>query len=322
MWECALFSLDYEPMVQNAVGYAELPLAAVVTFECVARHLRFARAAEELRVTPTAVSKTVAQLEAQLGVRLLNRTTRSVSLTEAGSRLLDSAGPALAALTRGIEDARSTANVAAGPLRISTSYVAYSMLFEPHLRGFLASHPHVTPEFSIDSAPADLVESGFDVGVRPGQAVKQDMVAVPLGPVQKLVVVGAPSYLARSGRPKQPQELLNHDCIRQRFSRGSRFLEWTLRAGKSRITLDVQGKLVLDDMRSVLGAAREGNGLAYLFEQFAAHELASGALERVLPSHDLIREAFFLYYPSRRQLPLKLRVFVDWFRQRNEPSTK
>jgi len=306
-------------MEHNPLTLAELPLSAVATFECVARHLRFARAAEELRVTPTAVSKTIAQLEELLGVRLLNRTTRSVSLTDAGQRLVAAAAPALGALARGIEDARSSSDVPAGTVRVNTSYVAYATLFEHHLQGFLAAYPRVVVEFSIDNSPTDIVDRGFDFGVRPGRGVKQDMVAVALGPVQKLVVVGAPSYLARAGRPSAPADLLSHVCIRQRLSNGGRFLEWTLRAGKERQTFDVSGPLILDDMRSVLGSAREGNGLAYVFEQFAARDLASGALERVLPDRDLIREAFFLYYPSREQLPPKLRVFIDWFRDKNEP---
>jgi DNA-binding transcriptional LysR family regulator len=295
-------------------------LAAVVTFESVARHLRFARAATELRVTPTAVSKTIAQLEEHLGVRLLNRTTRSVSLTEAGARLLDTAGPALSALKSGFEQARTTGDTPAGVLRVNTSYVAFTMLFEPYLRGFLTAYPRVATEFSIDSAPSDIVLRGCDAGVRPGRAVQHDMIAVAIGPLQRLVVVGAPSYLARAGRPKQLKDLLDHTCIRQRLSTGGRFLEWTLRAGKERATLDVNGPLVLDDMRSVLGAAREGNGLAYLFEQFAARDLDAGLLERVLPAHTLVREAFFLYYPSRHKLPPKLRVFIDWFREKNGPA--
>jgi DNA-binding transcriptional LysR family regulator len=298
---------------------SDLPLNALVTFECVARHLRFARAATELRVTPTAVSKTIALLEEQIGVRLLNRTTRSVALTEAGAHLLEVAAPALSALERGVEEARTTSDVPAGVVRVSISYVAFATLFEPHLRGFLAKYPRVMPEFSIDSAPHDIVARGYDAGVRPGRAVQQDMVAVPIGPVQRLVVVAAPSYLARKGRPHAPRDILSHACIRQRLSPQGRFLEWTLRAGKERITLEVKGPLVLDDMRAVLGSAREGNGLAYVFEELARPDLESGKLERLLPSHALVREAFFLYYTSRRNLPSKLRVFADWFRQRNEP---
>jgi DNA-binding transcriptional LysR family regulator len=309
-------------MVHNPLGPSELPLPALATFERVARHLHFARAAEELRVTPTAVSKSIAQLEALLGARLLNRTTRSVSLTDAGKQLLAATAPALAALARGVEDVRSTGDVPAGTVRVKTSYVAFATLFEPHLGGFLGAYPKVTTEFSIDSAPSDIIERGFDFGVRPGRAVKRDMVAVALGPVQKLVVVAAPSYLARAGRPRQPAELLEHACIRQRLHSEGRLLEWTLRRGKERRTLDVTGPLILDDMRSVLGSARAGNGLAYLFEQFAARDLASRALERVLPDYELVREAFFLYYPSRAQLPPKLRVFIDWFRDANAPPRR
>jgi DNA-binding transcriptional LysR family regulator len=316
----ATFSLDYEPVEHNPLALADLPLAALATFECVARRLHFSRAAEELRVTPTAVSKTIAQLEAYLGARLLHRTTRSVALTEAGTQLAAATAPALAALAGGVEDVRGAGDEAAGTLRVSTSYVAYTTLLEPHLRGFFAAYPRVTVELSIDSAPTDIVGRGFDIGIRPGRAVKQDMVAVALGPVQRLVVVAAPGYLARAGRPRRPADLLAHACIRQRLAIDGRLLEWTLRRGKERRTLDVTGPLVLDDMRAVLGAARADNGLAYVFEHLAAPDLASGALERVLPDHELVREAFFLYYPSRAQLPRKLRAFIDWFRDRNEPA--
>lgn len=304
-------------MVHDPGALSSAPLAAVVTFECVARHLRFARAATELRVTPTAVSKTIAQLEEHLGVRLLNRTTRSVSLTEAGARLLDAAGPALAELKRGLEDARTTVNGPAGTVRINTSFVAYEMLFEPHLRAFQAAYPNVVLDFTIDSTTSDIVGRGFDAGVRPGRALQKDVVAVAISPVQRLVVVGAPSYLARAGRPRQARDLLAHACILQRLNADGRFLAWTLRSGKQRTTLDVKGVVVLDDMRSALGAARAGVGLAYVFAQFAEPDLASGALERVLPGHELVREAFFFYYPSRSKLPPKLRVTVDWFRDRN-----
>ncbi|MGC4092655.1 MAG: LysR family transcriptional regulator [Polyangiaceae bacterium] len=306
-------------MVHNSSAQPELPLGALVTFECVARHLRFARAADELRVTPTAVSKTIAQLEEQIGVRLLNRTTRSVALTEAGSRLLESAAPALATLRQGFEDARSTTEAPAGALRINTSYVAFTTLFAPHLPEFLAAYPRVVPEFSIESATEDIVARGFDAGVRPGRALQRDMVAVPLGPVQKLVVVGAPSYLERAKRPKKAADLLGHACIRQRLSAGQKFLSWTLRSGKRSLRWTCLRRSILDDMRSALDAARAGVGLAYVFEQFAAPWLRSGELERVLSSHALVREAFYLYFPSRRNLPPKLRVFADWFRAKNAP---
>src|SRR5262245_32638470 len=176
------FSIDCEPVEHNPLSLSELPLAALATFECVARHLHFARAAAELRVTPTAVSKSIAQLEALLGARLLHRTTRSVALTDAGSQLASATAPALAALARGVDDLRSASDVPAGTVRVNTSYVAYTTLFEPHLSGFLAAYPKVVVELSFDASPTDIVARGFDFGVRPGRAVAQDMIAVALGP--------------------------------------------------------------------------------------------------------------------------------------------
>lgn len=247
----------------------------------------------------------------------MNRTTRSVSLTQAGTALLEAVAPAFAALSQGVEAARTAGEAPAGLLRVTMSYVAFSTLFEPHLRGFFAAYPAVTLDLSIDSRPSDIVDKGFDAGVRPGRTVQQDMVAVAIGPLQKLVVVGAPAYFASAGRPKRPEDLLRHDCVRQRVSSEGTLLAWALRTGKQRLTLDVKGSLVLDDMRSVVDAVRAGNGLGYVFEQFIGQDLASGRLERVLPEHALVREAFFLYYPSRRRLPRKLRVFSDWFRDKN-----
>lgn len=195
------FDMDSKRLVQNPIAVSDLSMNAVITFECVARHLRFARAAAELRVTPTAISKGIAQLEDQLGVRLLHRTTRSASLTEAGARLYETAAPALADLRRGFEQARSVGDSPAGALRITTSHFAYTTLFEPHLAGFLAAYPRITLAFSIDSTPQDIVEHGFDAGVRPGRSVKSDMIGVPLGPVQRLT---HPLISRRELRTSQP----------------------------------------------------------------------------------------------------------------------
>jgi DNA-binding transcriptional LysR family regulator len=305
-------------VVQNDAP-ADLPIAAVATFLAVARHLRFARAAAELGVTPTAVSKAVAQLEARLDARLFHRTTRSVSLTEAGERLAASAGPALEALQRGLEDARTGGNRPAGTLRVASSSVAHAMLFEPHLAGFFAAWPGVALEFSFDNALGDVVRQGFDVGVRPGRAVERDMVAVPIGGVQRLVVVGAPGRLDAAGAPSTPAELVGRACVRQRLGPGGPALPWALRAGARRATVDVTGPLVVDDMRAALAAARSGVGLAYVFEQLAADDLARGALVRVLPDWALVREAFTLFFPTRLHLAPKTRAFVDWFRACNAP---
>jgi DNA-binding transcriptional LysR family regulator len=293
-----------------------IPTSSLVVFERAAHHMRFAAAAADLGITPTAVSKAIAQLEADLGVRLFQRTTRRVALTEAGTRLVAQVAPSLAQLRTAIDAARDASERPAGKVRISTSFVAYRLLFEPYLPKLFATYPEISLELSIDSSPTDIVGRRFDAGVRLGRALQRDMVGVALGAVQQLVVVGAPHYLARHGRPKRLDDLLAHACIRQRLSTGARLLEWTLLAQGKPLTLDVQGPLVVDEMRAALAAACQGIGLAYVFEAFARADFQTGALERVLPKYALPREAFYLYYPSR-QMPAKLRAVVDFFRAAN-----
>lgn len=287
-------------------------LPNLIAFEVVARHLNFARAAEELEITPTAMSKAIKQVEERLGVRLFNRTTRSVALTEAGSRLFASFAPALAQIRTSIEEASSVGTKPTGQLRINTSYVAYATLIEPQLQRFLSRYPAIALEITIDNGLSDIVGGGFDAGIRLGNAVQRDMIAVPLGPPQELVVVGAPSYLGAHGAPKSPKDLLDHDCIRQRLSNG--FLDWEFGTGAKVTTIDVRGRLVFNEMHSVLNAARAGCGLGYVFRQFAAAALQDKQLVTVLDRHGPAHDAFHVYYPSRAQMPGKLRAFVDTLR--------
>ncbi|MGY2852217.1 LysR family transcriptional regulator [Pseudomonas tolaasii] len=190
-------------------GARPVHLPALVAFECVARHMNFARAAAELEVTPTAMSKTIKQLEAQLGVRLFNRTTRSVALTESGNQLLDTLAPALEQIRFSVQQVHDTATRPYGELKINSSYVAYASLIEPHVPAFLALYPDITLDISLDNGLSDIIGEGFDAGVRLGQALQRDMIAVPLGTSQPMVVVGTPQYLAQSaplntpGRPAQ-----------------------------------------------------------------------------------------------------------------------
>lgn len=298
-------------MVQNL---ADLPFASLVTFAAVARHLRFARAAEELRVTPTAVSKMVNQLEARLQARLFNRTTRSVALTEAGLRLAARITPALEQLKAGVEEAGVPAGEASGTVRLNTSYVAYATFVEPRLPAFFGSQPFVQLDVSLDNVAGDIVGRGFDLGIRPGRGVQRDMISLPLSGAQRLVVVGAPSYFRVHPRPKTPASLLEHPCVRQRIG-PERWLEWTLVEKKKQTTIEVRGPLQVDEMRSAVRAAVSGIALAYVFEDFVAAELKARRLEVVLEAHALPREPFFLYYPSRRQLPLKLRVLIEHLRR-------
>ena len=294
-----------------------LHMPSLVTFELVARYLSFARAADELKVTPTAVSRTIKELESRLGVRLFNRTTRSVALTEGGADLLSSLAPALAQIRASVERVNTASNRPSGQLRINTSGVAYAALIEPHVRAFNARYPDIVLEIQIDNELSDIVAGGFDAGIRLGHALQRDMVAVPLGPLQQLVVVASPDYLAEHGAPRLPEDLLRHDCIRQRLGPGGRFLEWEFTRNSKSTVIHVDGGLVVNEMRAALSAARNGCGFAYVFRQFAAADLGERRLTVVLDRHTHPGEAFHLYYPSRAQMPGKLRAFIDFVRAAN-----
>jgi DNA-binding transcriptional LysR family regulator len=304
------------PPVQRRVH-----LPALVSFECVARYLSFVRAAEDLDVTTTAISKTIKQLEAQLNVRLFNRTTRSVALTEAGVKLLGTLAPALAQIRDSVQQAGEFSERPGGLLRINTAYVAYATLIQPHLASFGERHPEITLDITIDNSLSDIVAGGFDAGIRLGYALQRDVIAVPLGRMQQLTVVGAPRYFERRGTPRTPHELLEHDCIRHHLNR-ARFFEWEFRIGGKDVTVDVRGRLVLDEMRAVLGAACQGSGLGLVFRQFAAAEIASGAVLSILDQFLPPDQPFHLYYANRAHMPSKLRAFIEFMQAANRMAPK
>src|SRR5262245_17281665 len=215
------------PMRPIARARRAVHLPALVAFECVARHLSFARAAEELAVTTTAISKTIKQLEAQLDVRLFNRTTRSVALTEAGAKLVGTLAPALAQIRDSVQQVGDFSERPHGLLRINTAYVAYAVLIQPRLASFGERYPEITLDITIDNNLSDIVAGGFDAGIRLGYALQRDVIAVPLGSTQQLTVVGSPRYFERRGTPRKPHDLLEHDCIRHRLNR-ARFFEFRI----------------------------------------------------------------------------------------------
>ncbi|MGY2376045.1 LysR family transcriptional regulator [Pseudomonas sp. SDO524_S393] len=301
-------------------GARPVHLPALIAFECVARHMNFARAAAELDVTPTAMSKTIKQLEAQLGVRLFNRTTRSVALTESGTQLLDTLAPALEQIRFSVQQVHDTATRPYGALKINSSYVAYASLIEPHMAAFLAQYPDITLDIAVDNTLSDIVGEGFDAGIRLGQALQRDMIAVPLGASQPMVVVATPHYLKHSAPLNTPEDLLAHDCIRQRLSSRGPFMDWIFRIGQANVKIDVKGRLVLDEMRTTLSAARQGCGVAMVFRPFAEAEIRSGQLVPLLEQYAEPAETFHLYYANRAQMPGKLRAFIDFFQQRNRQA--
>ena len=296
-------------------------LPALASFECVARHLSFVRAAEELDVTTTAISKTIKRLEAELDVRLFNRTTRSVALTEAGTNLLGTLAPALAEIRDAVQEAGDFSQRPHGLLRINMGYVPYAAFIEPRLASFGERYPEITLDISIDNNLSDIVAGGFDAGIRLGHLLQRDVIAVPLGPTQQLTVVGSPHYLKRRGTPRTPHELLEHDCIRHRLNR-ARLWEWEFRIGGKDVTIDVHGRLVLDEMRAVLGAACHGSGLGLVFRQFAAAEIASGAVVPILDKFLQPDRPFHLYYANRAHMPSKLRAFIEFMQAEHRKMPK
>ncbi|WP_354681707.1 LysR family transcriptional regulator [Cupriavidus plantarum] len=297
-----------------APGTVSLP--GLIAFESVARHLNFTRAAAEMEITPTAISRTIKLLEASMRVRLFNRTTRSVSLTEAGTQLLQTLGPALDQIRRSVQEVGDASGAARGQLRINTSYVAHATLIRPHLREFLTRYPELAVEVSVEHGLSDIVAGGFDVGIRLGRALQKDMIAVPIGPPQRLLVVGAPAYVKARGKPRRPDQLLQHDCIRQRIGNRGQFLPWEFRVGNEPLTIDIQGRLVFSEMRSALEAACDGNGLAFVFEHFAHKALEDGLVVPLLETFTRAREPFYVYYPNRAQMPGKLRAFLQFFQDK------
>lgn len=294
-----------------------LHLPGLLTFEAAARHLNFARAAAETGVTPTAVSRTIKNVEAQLNVRLFNRTTRSVSLTEAGASLNAALGPALALIRNSLSQALLATDQPSGMLRVSSSYVAYHILIEPHIASFLEQFPLINVEISLDNQLSDIVSAGFDIGIRMGRKLQNDMISVQLGAVQKRIVVAAPDYVREHGEPKTMAELLKHNCIRQRFSVGGRLYDWKFEDRGQKVHIDVQGRFMFDEMRSVMEAAIRGHGIAFILEEFAKQELSDGVLRHILKQHWALDDAFHLYYPHREHMPGKLRAFVDFMRAAN-----
>jgi len=289
------------------------PLPAVFAFARVAHHASFTRAAAELAVSPSALSQTVRALEAQLGVRLLNRTTRRVGLTEQGARFLQQVAPGLRQIDAAFADLDFLRDRPAGQLRINLPLIAAELLVRPRLPAFLARYPEVQVELFVDRALADLVDGGFDAGIRLGESLARDMVALPIGPMQRQVVVGAPGYFAQRGRPGTPSDLVGHECIRYRRSNG-RLMAWEFTRDGRDFEVEVDGRLVINESGLALELARAGLGMTQVFEAQVIDDLASGRLQRVLDDWQVPFPGFHVYYPAREHLPPKLRVFVDHLR--------
>ncbi|RKP50730.1 LysR family transcriptional regulator [Trinickia fusca] len=298
-------------------------LPALVAFASVARHESFTRAAAESGVSASALSQTIRGLETRLHVRLFNRTTRRVALTEAGARFLDEIRPALAQLELAFDTLDEARDEPAGTLRINLPRPACELLVMPYLAEFTRTYPRIALELTLDDGLADLVGDRFDAGIRIGELVARDMVAIPLSGALRIAVAGSPAYFARYPKPLVPDDLVRHDCLRYRFSTGGGIYRWEFsRPGESGSVFDVEtrGTLVTNDLRTMVLAAEEGVGLLHAFEDNVRQQLADGRLVRVLDDWCPMFEGFFLYTASRKQMPPKLRVFIDFLRGKQEVS--
>jgi DNA-binding transcriptional LysR family regulator len=291
-------------------------LDGMEAFLSVAQHRSFRKAAAELGVTPSAISQAVRALEGRVGAALFIRTTRSVGLTEAGERFLSRAKPAFEELVAAGEVARELGQRPAGLLRLSVPRAVVPILLEPLIASFCLAFPAVEVEIAASEELVDLAAGGFDAGIRLGQFIAADMVAVRLTPPFRFVIVGSPTYLARNRRPERPDDLRHHGCVRLRRSNGALAL-WSLNDNGRAIEIAVSGPFIANDFPTMLGAAIEGVGLAQVPEPIAAAPLKAGRLVQVLAQFAPTAPGVFLYYPGHRQIMPKLRAFVDHVKSRS-----
>lgn len=288
-----------------------LDLPALDSFAAVARHRNFRRAAIERGVSASTLSQAVRELETRMGVRLLNRTTRSVALTDAGAALLERLGPALIEIGEAVSEARSAQAEPSGTLRINAPEPAVELVMAPIISAFLARHPAIRIELTAQASLVDIVAGGFDAGVRWGESLAQDMVAVSLGPSQRYAVVAAPELIARVGAPAHPRDLLELPCLRNRFPSGA-MPAWEFEKAGEAVRVSPGGPLVANSIPLLMRAALDGLGFLQTFEEHSARHVAAGRLIEVLRDWSDAFPGPFLYYPSRRTLPSPLRAFVDF----------
>jgi DNA-binding transcriptional LysR family regulator len=290
-------------------------LADLTAFAAVAERLSFRAAASQLGVTPSALSHSMRQLEERLSVRLLHRTTRSVSLTDAGRRLLDRLRPAIEQIAGALEDLNQERQRPMGRLRIYAVHLAAAAVIAPIWKRFLSTYPEVQLELAADEATIDIVSKGFDAGIGSRERIPADMIAVRVSGPMKIAVVGAPTYFSRRPPPRTPDDLARHSCVQYRQAFDGDVFMWRFeRNGKSRRRVSVDGRVMVNDIDLAVRAAVDGLGIAYAVEAVAHPFLQSGQLVRVLEDWSPSFEGLFLYYPGHRQVPAALRALIDLIR--------
>jgi len=288
-----------------------IPFPQLQAFLAVARSRSFSSAARELGVSKSAVSQSVRQLEEQLRVVLLNRTTRSVSLTDAGRKLVDGAGPALAQAAATLTEVSAQPGEAVGRLRLSVPRAALPLIIDPVLPTFRSRHPRVEVELVVEERLVDIVAAGYDAGIRLSESIERDMVHVRLTSPFRFVVVGSPQYLAQHGTPQRPEDLLEHECITFRSPTTGAPYAWEFERGRKSWRVPVRGGVVTNDGLICASMAKLGLGLAYAPEPLISDELRAGELAIMLDAFAPMVPGFFIYFPSRAQHAVPLRLFID-----------
>jgi DNA-binding transcriptional LysR family regulator len=291
-------------------------LSVLSAFLTVAEERSFTRAAKRLNISTSGLSHAIRRLEEQIGVRLLTRTTRSVSPTDAGEQLLAHLRPALGDIRTTLTNLSGLQSKPVGRVRLLVPRLAGKTVVAPKLGRFARDYPDVELDITTDDSRIDLVAAGFDAGIQFGEFITQDMVAVRVSPDLRPAIVGAPTYFESHAKPASPRDLLQHRCIRFRH-RGESVYKWELDKGNQSLEIAVNGSLILDELELVIQAAIDGAGLAWLAEDRVAEHLSSGALIRVLEDWCPPFPGFFLYYPSRKQQPAALAAVIETFRLSN-----
>ncbi|OZI29879.1 LysR family transcriptional regulator [Bordetella genomosp. 10] len=287
-------------------------ITQLMVFAGVAELGSFRRAAERFGIAPSAVSHAVSTLEQSLGVRLLARTTRSTRPTEEGARLLARVAGPFADIAAGLCEAAEEGHAPSGPLRVTMALAVVEDLIVRRLPEFCARYPGIELDIRADDSFEDIVKSGCDAGVRLGESLEADMIAVRASGPRRSLIVGTPAYFARHPAPREPADLAGHNCIRRRFSSG-RVYRWELQKDGKALNVEVQGNLILPQQALMRQAALDGLGLAFLFEQLIADDLKAGRLVAVMQDWCPSFDGFYIYYPSRRQMRPALRAFIEFF---------
>lgn len=286
-------------------------------FLAVARERSFTKAAAKLGIAQSTLSHTIKRLEADMGIRLLTRTTRSVALTEAGERLRESLAPRIEEIEAEIAALMAFRDKPSGSIKITLSDHALESVVWPKLRPVLKAYPDIKLELSLDTGFRNIVEDGFDAGVRLGESVERDMIAVRIGPDWRLVAVASPGYLATHPEPKHPKDLVQHICIKRRQPTAGGLYAWEFGKNGQEIRVKVDGQLTFNNSYAMIDAAMNGYGIAYVPENIVADHIKSGDLVLVLDEWSPLFDGYFIYYPSKRQNSAAFKVIVNALRHRD-----